>query len=474
MQVPEPGSAEKAQSVIGVIGSILRNPRAAIGIHLPRGSLRERIAVGAFWSLLGSAAAQAVGAAGAIATARVLGQVRFGELGLVSSTFGMLGVLAGIGLGTTATKHVAEYRIIDSARAGRLIRLVSMGSIVSGCAVAVAVLALTPILAVKVLGAPELAGSLRLGALLIPLNAVAGVQTGALAGFEAFRGVARVSLWRGLVTVPLSVGGAWLFGVEGAVSGLVLSAAFGAAIGHVALRSECRRFGVVPSFDALGREFRTLWDFSAPAFIAGAMTGPVGWIASTMLVNSSAGYAEMGVFNAANQWRGALLFLPSVFATVNTPVLSSLFATGDMGGARRVVKASILASAAATIPVALALAGASGFVMALYGPGFAGRGGVLALVAAGIALLGVQAPVGQVLVASGRLWIGVGMNVGWAAVLLATNFLLIRRGWGASAIAAAHLVAYSVHALWTFAFAARFLRGGRSALMASTGRPDET
>jgi hypothetical protein len=41
-------------------------------------------------------------------------------------------------------------------------------------------------------------------------------------------------------------------------------------------------------------------------------------------------------------------------------------------------------------------------------------------------------------------------------VFLATNVLLVR--WGALGVASARLVAYAVHAGWTFWFAAAFLR----------------
>jgi len=44
---------------------------------------------------------------GWIVVARILGKEEFGQLAIVQSTVGMLGVIAGLGLGLTATKHVA-------------------------------------------------------------------------------------------------------------------------------------------------------------------------------------------------------------------------------------------------------------------------------------------------------------------------------------------------------------------------------
>jgi O-antigen/teichoic acid export membrane protein len=56
----------------------------------------------------------------------MLGKTGYGELGMIQTTVGMFGVFAGFGLGVTATKHVAEFRRSDPARAGRIIGLSSV------------------------------------------------------------------------------------------------------------------------------------------------------------------------------------------------------------------------------------------------------------------------------------------------------------------------------------------------------------
>jgi hypothetical protein len=68
-------------------------------------------------------------------------------------------------------------------------------------------------------------------------------------------------------------------------------------------------------------------------------------------------------------------------------------------------------------------------------------------------------PVGDVIVASGRMWLGCGMNVGWAGVFLAGPFLLVVAGGaGSMGLASARLISYAVHAIWTFWFAFRMIR----------------
>ena len=119
---------------------------------------------------------------------------------------GMFGIFAGLGLGLTTTKYVAELRATDSDRAGRIIGLPQPCAI-SGGLIALGLILFAPFLAVSILHAPHLVTELRIGSLLLFLNALNGVQTGTLAGFEAFKLIAKANLWQGLLTFPLEIGG---------------------------------------------------------------------------------------------------------------------------------------------------------------------------------------------------------------------------------------------------------------------------
>ena len=184
-----------------------------------------RLARGAFWSLTGSIIARGLGLLSGIVVARVLGKAEFGQLGMIQSTVGMFGVFAGLGLGLTATKHVAEFKTTDPARAGRIIGLSSLVSWGSGTVVTAILFFLSPWLAAHTLAAPELSGLLQLGCLLLLLGGVNGAQTGALAGFEAFKAIARVSLIVGAISLPITIGCVVYLGVRGAVWAQILNPA---------------------------------------------------------------------------------------------------------------------------------------------------------------------------------------------------------------------------------------------------------
>jgi O-antigen/teichoic acid export membrane protein len=182
------------------------------------------------------------------------------------------------------------------------------------------------------------------------------------------------------------------------------------------------------------------------------------WIANMLLLRAPEGYGEMGVFNVAWQWHTALLFLPSVFTSVNVPVLSSLFGKHDVQQCRHVMVGTMKASALLILPVALLLSFGSEFFMTLFGADFAGRGQTLSITVLMSSLLSVMLPITQIITATGQMWIGALMTTGWASVLIASSYCLTSSGWGASGLALAYLIAYAVQAIAMFLFAASLLK----------------
>jgi O-antigen/teichoic acid export membrane protein len=427
--------------------------------RLEASPLGYRLAKGAFWSLAGAVISRALGLVSSILVARMLGKVGFGELGIIQSSVGMFGTFAGFGLGLTATKHVAEFCAKDPVRAGRIITLSSVVSWTTGGMMSVLLFVLAPWLATHTLAAPHLGGLLRVGSLLLLLGAINGAQTGALAGFEAFKRIALINLIAGIAAFPLMVGGTCWRGLEGALLGLIASQALNCLLNFHGLHAEARHAGVPLVLKGSNREWNILWRFSLPALLSGVMVGPVYWLCNTVLVNQPGGYGQMGLFNAANQWFGALLFLPGILGQAALPVLSERLGENDALRSTKVLSFYIKLNAVTVIPLVGLGCLASPLIMSSYGPGFGEAWPTLMIVLVTAGLLSVQTPVGQTIAASGRMWLGSAMNLGWATCFVLVTWLLVR--WGALGLATARLVAYAVHAVWTFAFAAYLLKRTR-------------
>jgi len=176
-----------------------------------------RLVKGTLWSMAGAVISRGLMLCAMVLVARMLGKTVYGELGMIQSTVGMFGIFAGFGLGLTATKHVAEFRQKNPERAGRIIGLSWLVATVTGSLMALGLFIFAPWLAEHTINAPHLAVVLRIAALILFINALNGAQTGALSGFEAFKTIAYINLFVGLISFPILVGGAYFGGLTGAV-----------------------------------------------------------------------------------------------------------------------------------------------------------------------------------------------------------------------------------------------------------------
>src|SRR5579872_5624585 len=86
-------------------------------------SLRNRMAVGAVWSILGAGFASGFTMLSNIGCARLLGAALFGEMAIVLSTTNLFTSLFTTGMGMTATRFVAEHRDSEPRRAGAIVGL---------------------------------------------------------------------------------------------------------------------------------------------------------------------------------------------------------------------------------------------------------------------------------------------------------------------------------------------------------------
>jgi len=391
-----------------------------------------------------------------IFVARMLGKIGYGELGMIQSTVGMFGAFAGFGLGITATKYVAEFRTKDPARAGRVIATASVFAVITGAAMSAALLVFAPWLAEHGINAPHLAGTLRIGAVLLFLTAMNGSQTGAMAGFEAFRTIAQVNLCVGLASFPLIAGGAYLGGLDGAVWGLAGSAGIHWALNRVALFHLGSRHGVPMAMRGWTSEMPVLWQFSLPAVLANLTWGPALWICAAMLAHRPNGYGELALFNAANQWFTAALFIPLLMGNVLLASMSDHIGNGKLPAAKRTFTLAIGMNIAVAVPIIAVVIALAPTIMSLYGESFNQGTGVLALVMISAGFVALQTPAEAVMTASGMMWTRVVICVLWAlTVVIVTKALL---AYGALGLACAILAAYALKAILYVMAASRTLK----------------
>jgi O-antigen/teichoic acid export membrane protein len=413
--------------------------------------LSYRLLHGTFWSLTGVVIARLSGFAASILVARLLGREGFGRLGVIQSTVAMFQVFAGFGLGLTATKYVSEFYKCDPKRAGRIIGFSHLVAIVSGGVMSVVLFLSSNWLARHTLAAPELAPLLRIAAPMLLLSAINGSQIGAMSGFEAFKDIARVNLIGGLATFPLMVLGTLLGGLTGATLALLASLSITCVLSQWRLRTQARRNSVFISYSG-PNDWDVLWGFTLPAVLAGAMVPPVNWICVALLVNSPGGYGAMGLFNAANQWRNLLMFIPGMMMQAALPMMSAAHAHGETtSDFQRTLRMTQSIMVAVAFPVATALMFGSGLILHFYGPGFQGGESVVIGLVATTLIQCVGAATGTAIEARGKMWMGLLLNSSWAAIYLGFVYLTVNQ-LGANALAYGLVISYTVLTVWGFVY----------------------
>ena len=397
-----------------------------------------RLARGVFWSFAGTAISRGLVLAATVTIARILGKVEFGEVGIIQSTVGMFGVFAGFGLGLTATKYVAEFREKDPVQAGRILGLSSTVAVISGGLMAGVLVLAAPWLASETLNAPHLAGPLRVGALILFFSALNGAQTGALAGFEAFRTIARVNVVVGFVSFPLLLLGAYLGGVLGVVWALAVNLGIHWVLNHLAVRREATSASVPFNVRFTSAEARILIHFSLPSAVNGLLIAPANWGARALLVRQPGGYEDMGIVAAALTFQALVLF---VSGALSAPLLSMLSKDSD-SNTSALAKINILSSWALGVYSALPLLAFPALAELVFGGEYSGYDFRLtvALLVVTTCIVTYKAGLARVLAARDLLWWGVVENTLWATALIGFAVLLVPLG--APGFAGAILISY--------------------------------
>lgn len=278
--------------------------------------------MGATWNLVASIFNQGSVFAINIIIARLLGRTIFGEYTIILITLMTISLIAQVSTGVTATRYLAELRVRDRDKAGRILGLCTIVSAAMATLAVILLYILAPWLSTTILKAPHLCTGLRIGGGFLFFAVINGYQIGALAGLENFKNLAKAGLFNAGFLVSVSGLGAWHWGVNGALSGFAISAMINWLIHQHFLRAASRAQGISASYHGLWRERQVLTNFALPAALSGFISMPALWLANIFLVRSPNGYNEMAMYSAAMNIRTLIILLPRNINNVSCSILN--------------------------------------------------------------------------------------------------------------------------------------------------------
>lgn len=392
----------------------------------------------AIWFAGLSAAERFVAVIQAVLISRALGITEYGVYGLLFGTAGFVASVVGLQMGLTATVFVSKYREAEKMKAAAVISVVErFGWIVA----AVFFLAAVPFASTwseLLLGSTRYQAAILLGIVFVSGTIVSGVQDGVAQGFEIFGALAKLKVVASSLTLAAVFFAGRKFGLDGVLcvilGGLVLKFA-----GLALLVRKTRRAHRIPSVGA-GVSFRTLVSgFAIPSMAVSLAVGFVTWMGMFMLSKQPAGFDGVAIANTGLQWRGPVLLLAASLGGVAVPAFSRLATQGDSSGSRKLRRNLTLVNLVLASAVALVVIAASGWIMNLYGGGFAqGRLAFCLIVLSTIPAVVANVYL-QELVGAARMWRQLWLQIPY---LLAMGFLF------AVLIPRFHVLGYAVAMLF--------------------------
>ncbi|MFN2371623.1 MAG: flippase [Candidatus Krumholzibacteriia bacterium] len=382
---------------------------------------------GAFWAFALRVVGAVVGFGFNVLLARALGADGAGIYFLALTVTTIAAVVARLGLDNTMLRRVAAaVDRGDWAEAAGVYRTAMGMSLVGGAALAAVLFLLTPLLAEHVFRLPDLAPTLRIMVLAVPVFALLTLQAEAV---KARKQVAAATFLQG-VGVPL-VGlaalGLLFVRIDSPVwvaSVYLGSTALNLALGTVIWRRGRRGFAGAPVPVAP----RTLLASSLPLMNVAVLALVTSW-ASTLALGLWATAADIGHFGAAQRCAVLTSFILVAVSSIAAPKFAALHEQGRTAELRRLVRQSAGLTFALSSPVLLVLVLAPRTVMGLFGEGFAAAGPLLVILAAGQYVNAFTGTVGHLLMMTGLEKPMRNVTLAVAALTIALNVVLVGP-WG--------------------------------------------
>jgi O-antigen/teichoic acid export membrane protein len=408
-------------------------------------SLRDVLVRGGVALGAASAVQRVLGFVGAWLAARIAGPGTFGAYAIGLATAGMVAGYLGLGIGSTATRFVAETPRGSSGYRTLLTRIALFASVAAVAGFVLLFAAAEPAAAVF-LGDAGYGPLVRAAAVSVVGLILVDALNGVLMGLFSFRSVLWLSGLAGTGTVVALAAGA-RHGAPTMLAGQGI-AAVAAVLITVAI--ERRVIGPLAVTEpAVAPSRSRLLGFGLTQLGATLGVGLAGWWVALMVVRSDPGLLEMGYYGVASQFRALVTMAPTQISALVMPLLARHSRESD--GHARVITSSTLLCSAMAVAIGGAVLMALPLVLAVYGSAYEGAAAAAGLLTATAVVHMSSAPaINSLMVVDLRAFTWI--NASGALVLAGLATL-----WGPSHGASGAALAWLVTHVLSLALACRVL-----------------
>lgn len=419
--------------------------------------LSNRLFHSASWALVGAVVGRGITMLTYIIVARLLTQEVYGEFGILRSTINMFTVFAGMGLGSTASKYISQYRNVNPTKAGDIYTLSNILIFFIALIFTLLLFFSSSYIAEYSLNAPHLSDEIKVGTIVLFFITVNSVQNGALSGFEDFKSISINTVISSCIQAVFLIVGCYWSGIYGALIGWGIGCFSCYLLNRRSIHLQLKKYRLSSNIRRLRKEELTiLWKFSVPSLLASVMVGPVLWWTKTYLISRSS-YSEMAVYDVAEQWYTIVLFVPVTLAQIILPMLTNTLEEGSKEQYLKLVKINLGINVLVSLMLSLFIILIGPYIMEFYGKGFVDIRTMSIMMMATVASSACNV-VGQVIASRDKMWYGFAFNMLWAIIfILLTVFCVGSLRMEASGLALAFLLSYVIHFILQIIYLSRVL-----------------
>jgi O-antigen/teichoic acid export membrane protein len=382
--------------------------------------------------------------------AKDLGKENYGKFVILQSTLIVISLIAGFGINTIASRYTAEYKSNELSKLLHLLRVCKLFILYFGISTALITILLSNWISLHIFKSPDLKIPVMIIGFTALFVAIDSFQKSVLVGLEAMKQFSKGTVLGAFLTLPILIILTQTHGLIGSTAGLLLGSITQCVISKCLMQQELEKIATPEICHDGGVKIKHILSLSIPSFLSNIVVPPAHWIAQILVSGTSGGYQQVAVLGIAMQWFNVIMFIPGTTGRILLPILSETLSKGARDNSKKVLLLSIATNALSTFPIFILITLFSKYIMSLYGDSFSNETLALILSVSTATILSWITPIGALVIATSRFWLGAMMNLLWATIYISLSFKL--REFGAAGIMCSLLIAYAAHSIWTILF----------------------
>lgn len=373
------------------------------------------------WAFLSSVVTLFIGFILSVVIARWLGANDLGLYRMTLTIYGIVTLVATFGIPSALIKYIAEYKE-DEEKLNQITSCGFINAVIIGLIAAIAIFFFAPLLA-GIFKMPELSTLLKITAIAFPFASLYSSQSGLLTGLRKMKHYAVLmaghSVLMCILIVSLVLFG---FGVEGAISGFVISVIGTFFIGSIL----SKKFFKLNLRNPI-QNTKKILSFGGKMFSARAI-GQINYHADIILIGYFLTATQVGYYAVAIALSRFFWIIPNSIQTIVYPAASEYWSTNNHAALQKMIDKSMKYTACILIPVGLGVGFfAQDIIVTLYGGEFIHAVLPLLILIVGTVIFGIIKSIGGTLPAVNRPDLAPAKGICGALVNIVLNILLIPR-----------------------------------------------